>query len=261
MDDAPADFTARLVQAIVGIEIKTNTLTGKLKASQNQPERNRVGVKAGLGAGEGEHNRAMSKFMLTKGCVGRLLQYRRRHRCSAKFQVWLLRAVGMKKISIIGSGGSGKSTLAKKLEQKTGIPAYHLDALFWQPGWVETERGKWRFIQEDLCNKDAWILDGNYGSTLDIRLRYSDTIIFLDINRFTCLVRAILRSVKSYGRTRPDMAEGCKEHFDISFAKWILEYPTKRKPGILERLNALPPEKSVIILSSPKEVEEFLRNA
>jgi adenylate kinase family enzyme len=60
----------------------------------------------------------------------------------------------MKKISIIGSGGSGKSTLAKRLEKKTCIPAYHLDAIYWQPGWIETERSKWRSIQEELCAKD-----------------------------------------------------------------------------------------------------------
>lgn len=63
VDDAPTDFTERLMQAIVGVEIKINSLTGKLKASQNQPERNRAGVKAGLEAGEGAHNRAMSKFI------------------------------------------------------------------------------------------------------------------------------------------------------------------------------------------------------
>lgn len=56
------------------------------------------------------------------------------------------------------------------------------------------------------------------------------------------------------------MAEGCKEQFDVSFAKWIWEYPKTKKPEILERLKALPAEKSVIILSSPKEVKEFLRN-
>lgn len=164
----------------------------------------------------------------------------------------------MKKISIIGSGGSGKSTLAKKLEAKTGIPAYHLDALYWQPGWVATERNQWRVMQEELCRKDEWILDGNYGGTLDIRLESSDTIIFLDINRFTCLARALWRSVKSYGKTRPDMAKGCKEQFDIGFAKWILDYPAKNKPGILDRLKHLPPEKNIVILRSPKEVERFL---
>lgn len=167
----------------------------------------------------------------------------------------------MKKISIIGSGGSGKSILAKQLEKKTCIPAYHLDALYWQPGWVETERNKWRSMQEDLCGKDEWILDGNYSATLDVRLKCSDTIIFLDINRFTCLARAIWRSLKSYGKTRPDMAEGCKEQFDIKFAKWILDYPAKNKPEILRRLEILPPEKNIIILRSAKEVRGFLDGA
>ena len=63
VDDAPADFTEQLVQAIVGIEIKIESLTGKLKASQNQPERNRAGVKAGLASTEETHVRAMSRFI------------------------------------------------------------------------------------------------------------------------------------------------------------------------------------------------------
>lgn len=48
VSDAPADFTDQLMQAIVGIEIRIETLTGKRKASQNQPERNREGVRKGL---------------------------------------------------------------------------------------------------------------------------------------------------------------------------------------------------------------------
>lgn len=48
VDDAPADFTERLMQGIVGVEVTIEKLTGKLKASQNQPERNQMGVKAGL---------------------------------------------------------------------------------------------------------------------------------------------------------------------------------------------------------------------
>lgn len=63
IDDAPADFTDRLVQAIVGIEIKIESLTGKLKASQNQPAGNRAGVKAGLEAVEGGLSRDMANFI------------------------------------------------------------------------------------------------------------------------------------------------------------------------------------------------------
>ncbi|MFP1682160.1 FMN-binding negative transcriptional regulator [Alloalcanivorax sp. C16-1] len=63
VDDAPAEFTERLSQAIVGVEIEIETLTGKLKASQNQPEKNRASVKAALEAGEGADSRAMARFI------------------------------------------------------------------------------------------------------------------------------------------------------------------------------------------------------
>ncbi|GAA4363687.1 FMN-binding negative transcriptional regulator [Kangiella marina] len=63
MSDAPEDYTQRLVKSIVGIEIKIETLTGKLKASQNQPEKNRAGVKAGLKEIEKEPTRAMSDLI------------------------------------------------------------------------------------------------------------------------------------------------------------------------------------------------------
>ncbi len=167
----------------------------------------------------------------------------------------------MKKISIIGSGGAGKSTLAVKLGEKLTIPVYHLDALYWKPGWVETEREKWRLIQEDLCSQDSWILDGNYGATMDIRLHSSDTIIFLDIDPYLCLARVIWRSIKSYGQTRSDMAEGCREQFDLGFYKWILNYPTNKKPDIMNQLKALPGDKKVIVLNSRSQVKRFLENA
>lgn len=63
MDDAPEDFTRGLMQAIVGIEINIETLTGKLKASQNQPPHNRDGVKAGLKMGESKIGLSMSDFV------------------------------------------------------------------------------------------------------------------------------------------------------------------------------------------------------
>lgn len=63
VDDAPKDFTSRLMQAIVGIEINIETLTGKLKASQNQPAQNRQGVKAGLQFEEGKPRLTMSDLI------------------------------------------------------------------------------------------------------------------------------------------------------------------------------------------------------
>lgn len=48
VDDAPTDYIERMIQAVVGLEISIQKITGKLKASQNQPERNKAGVIAGL---------------------------------------------------------------------------------------------------------------------------------------------------------------------------------------------------------------------
>jgi transcriptional regulator len=48
--DAPDDFIAKLLPALVGIEISITRLLGKWKVSQNQPEINRAGVEAGLRA-------------------------------------------------------------------------------------------------------------------------------------------------------------------------------------------------------------------
>ena len=62
VDDAPSEFTDRLVKAIVGIEIQIETLTGQVKASQNHPERNRSGVKTGLADGSASDS-AMSEFI------------------------------------------------------------------------------------------------------------------------------------------------------------------------------------------------------
>jgi transcriptional regulator len=48
--DAPEDFVASQIRAIVGVEIEIADLRGKWKASQNRNEADRAGVVAGLGA-------------------------------------------------------------------------------------------------------------------------------------------------------------------------------------------------------------------
>lgn len=55
VSDAPHDFTEKLLEAIVGIEITVTRMIGKWKVSQNQPVKNQASVVDGLRAhGEGE---------------------------------------------------------------------------------------------------------------------------------------------------------------------------------------------------------------
>ncbi|MDE5055443.1 DNA topology modulation protein [Niallia taxi] len=165
----------------------------------------------------------------------------------------------MKKIVIIGSGGSGKSTLARLLGEKFKMTVYHLDTLFWGPNWVGVPKDEQIKVQNELVKRENWIIDGNYSGTMDIRLNAADTIIFLDISRTICVYRVFKRMLKYRNETRPDMGEGCEERFSFEFIKWIWEYPKTKRPKILYRIAQLSKEKEVIILKSPKEVENFLR--
>ena len=94
----------------------------------------------------------------------------------------LSKGINMKKIVLIGSGGSGKSTLAKQLGEKLKINVYHLDALFWKPNWVGVPKDEQRMIQKDLVKRQEWIIDGNYGGTMEIRLNAADTISLATCN-------------------------------------------------------------------------------
>lgn len=163
----------------------------------------------------------------------------------------------MNKIILIGSGGSGKSKLARKLGECLNIQVYHLDRLFWKPGWIAVPKDEQRKVQRELVRRDRWIIDGNYGGTMDIRINAADTIIFLDMPRWVCVYRVFKRWWQYRKKTRPDMGAG-KERINFAFLKWVWHYPKDKKPGILKRLEQLPEEKTIIVLKSTKDVRKLL---
>lgn len=165
----------------------------------------------------------------------------------------------MNKIILIGSGGSGKSSLARQLGEVLDIEVYHLDLLFWKPGWVSVPKAEQREIQSELVRKEQWIIDGNYGGTMDIRLQEAETIIFLDMPRLLCVYRIFKRWYKYRNQTRPDMGAGT-ERLRWQFVKWVWNYPKVKRPAILQKLNELSDQKNIVILRSPNEVRSFLQS-
>ena len=101
-------------------------------------------------------------------------------------------------------------------------------------------------------------MDGNYGGTMEMRLSASDTVIFLNYPRSTCVYRAMKRCVTYYNRTRPDMGPGCKEKVDLKFLGWVWNFPKRSRPEIEQRLARIGGNIRVIRLCSPKETDKFL---
>ena len=164
----------------------------------------------------------------------------------------------MRRVSIIGSGGAGKSTLARQLGEITGLPVIHLDRLYWKAGWTETPKDIWKEKVESLVKGDEWIIDGNFGGTMEVRLSASDTVIFLDFPRLLCTYRAVKRAITFRNKTRPDMGPGCNEKFDLEFLRWVWQFPGITVPSIEERLSRMGRGVKLIRLRSPNEAQRFL---
>lgn len=130
----------------------------------------------------------------------------------------------MQRILVIGSPGAGKSTLAHALKQRTGLPLFHLDKLFWLPGWVERDREEGRAELAGVLAQDRWIIDGNYGSVLPMRLERADAVVWLDYPTHLCFARVFKRWWQYRGRARPDMTEGCPENLNLEFLFYVLNF-------------------------------------
>ena len=63
VSDAPADYTAKLMRGLVGIEIDITLLEGKWKSSQNRPREDRAGIVAGLRSLGQDSARAMADLV------------------------------------------------------------------------------------------------------------------------------------------------------------------------------------------------------
>ena len=164
----------------------------------------------------------------------------------------------MTRIMIIGCGGAGKSTLSRKIHSITKLPLIHLDQLFWKPNWGEPDKEDWARTVDEVSDRENWIIDGNYGGTMEIRLRKATTILFLNRSRWLCLRRVLYRQITGYGKVRDDMGADCPERFSWDFLKYVYHYNQTRRPKILKRLDELKHTAEVQILSTEKEVTQYV---
>jgi adenylate kinase family enzyme len=164
----------------------------------------------------------------------------------------------VQRVLVVGPGGAGKTTFARELAARTGLPLIHLDALYWRPGWQPTPNEDWDRTIEQLITRNAWVMDGNYGRTLPVRLAASDTVIFLDLPRYVCLWRLLRRRIRYGGRSRPDLPADCPERLTWEFVWWVWTYARRRRPDVLRRLASVSHEKQVVVLRSGRAVREYL---
>lgn len=164
----------------------------------------------------------------------------------------LLKGKNMKKIIVIGCPGSGKSTFSRSLHKKTGLPLYHLDMMYWNSDKTTVDKSLFSERLSAVLDADEWIIDGNYGSTMELRLAACDTCFFLDFPLEICLDGIKERR----GKPRSDMP-WVETETDTEFLDFIKKYNEKERPKVLDLLEKYS-DKNIIIFKSREEADEYL---
>lgn len=162
-----------------------------------------------------------------------------------------------KKIAIIGAPGTGKTTLANKLSEIYHIEATHIDGLHHLENWQIRDKSERDKMILEIVQKDEWIIDGTYRSTLKARLERADLIIWLDFSTFAQLKGIVGRFLKNKGIEKPEIP-GCKEKLDKTFFFYVLKYNKNKRNIIVENLECIDKNK-VLVFKNRKSLNKWVQ--
>lgn len=161
----------------------------------------------------------------------------------------------MKRVIVIGSPGAGKSIFSRKLRDKTGLPLHYLDMIWHLPDRTTISREEFDERLSEILKTDSWIIDGNYGRTIEMRLKYCDTVFLLDYPLDVCLA-----GVKARVGMKREEIPWVEHELDEEFRQWIMDFPNTKLPQIYQLLEKYGEGKEVHIFRSRDDANNYLKN-
>ena len=162
------------------------------------------------------------------------------------------------KIHIIGVSGSGKTYMANRLAEKSGLPHFDLDDVFWDNsasyGTKRAANERDKLLTEILDNEN-WIIEGVFYDWVDKSFENADVIYVLDIKPEIYKKRIIKRFLRRKLRLEPGKKETVKSL--MSLLKWTDRFQTVNLVEIKKKLE--PFSGKTMYLRSVKEVNEIIR--
>ncbi len=99
--------------------------------------------------------------------------------------------------------------------------------------------------------QERWVIDGTTVSSFDLRVPRADLVIWIRPTRRRALLQLAKRVWSSYGKVRPDMAEGCPEKLpDREFLEWIWTFEARQSPKIIKGLALHGPKVPLVTVRS-----------
>ena len=158
----------------------------------------------------------------------------------------------MKRIMVTGRPGSGKSVFARRLHEKTGLPLYHLDNIWWKPDRTHVTREEFDAALSAILERDEWIIDGSYSRTFEPRIAACDTVILLDYDTDVCMQGIVDR----VGQKRADIP-WTEQTLDPELVRLVETYKERNNP-VLSELFRQYPNKNVHIFRTRDEADRWI---
>lgn len=162
----------------------------------------------------------------------------------------------MDRIAIIGCGGSGKTHLANQLAALFKLPLTHLDGVYYDADWKPRSQEEFAALQQEMVAKPQWVIEGNYASTLPIRLTAADTVVFLDLPAITCLAGILQRRWRYRGGQHAK--DGVYDRITWNFLRYIWGYRKNMRPKVRQLLHEQGGNGRLITLTSRRQAAQFM---
>jgi len=159
----------------------------------------------------------------------------------------------VKKVLVIGCPGAGKSYFARRLHDCTGLPLYHLDLIWHRPDKTHITREEFDARLREIFAEEAWILDGDFSRTMEVRMAACDTILFFDLPYEACMAGIRARE----GTKRPDMP-WAEARADEGLLESVARYIPERRPEVYRLLEQYGPGRQVAVFRSREEAQAWL---
>ncbi len=165
------------------------------------------------------------------------------------------------KILVFGIPGSGKTTFSNRLSEITGIPVFHIDRHFFEPGPGWKKRPHEDFLDDvrGQLEKDRWIIDGNGMRTLEMRFKEANLVIYCAQPLWKCYFRIVKRAIAGFalGRERADCPEGAANIITWRLLSYVWNFKAKYGPSI-DKLHRQYPGIEFIHASSDQDLQKIL---
>lgn len=171
-----------------------------------------------------------------------------------------------KRMVVVGTTSSGKSTLAKRLSEKLSLDFVELDALHWEPNWVEAPNEVFRARVDSATHAKCWVVAGNYHVVRDLIWPRAEAIIWLDYPFWTIFWQMTRRTFTRWwkhellwGTNYENLWTHFKLWSDDSLYRWLFKtYWRRKREYPLEFALPQYSHLKIIHLTSPREADEWL---